>query len=49
MELRKEFESKIEGESQLETSVIYKVRPFHRANEHIVTYDSIEGSIFLQL
>ncbi|XP_042016299.1 protein FAR-RED IMPAIRED RESPONSE 1-like [Salvia splendens] len=45
-ELRKAFESKIEGESQHETSMIYKVRPFHRANEHIVTYDSIEGSIF---
>ncbi|XP_047946700.1 protein FAR1-RELATED SEQUENCE 5-like [Salvia hispanica] len=45
-ELRKAIESKIEGESQLGTSVIYKVRPIHRTNEYIVTYDSIEGSIF---
>ncbi|KAL1554335.1 hypothetical protein AAHA92_14904 [Salvia divinorum] len=42
-ELRKTFESKIESETQLGSSRIYKARPLHRANEHIVTYDSIEG------
>ncbi|KAG6397079.1 hypothetical protein SASPL_143241 [Salvia splendens] len=44
-ELRKAFESKIESENQLGSSRIYKVRPLDRANEHIVTYDSIEVSI----
>ncbi|XP_042019642.1 protein FAR1-RELATED SEQUENCE 5-like [Salvia splendens] len=44
-ELRKAFESKIESESELGSSRMYKVRPLDRANAHIVTYDSIEGSI----
>ncbi|XP_042044580.1 protein FAR1-RELATED SEQUENCE 5-like [Salvia splendens] len=44
-ELRKTFESKIESEDELGSSRIHKVRPFHRTKEHIVTYDSIGGSI----
>ncbi|XP_042035199.1 protein FAR-RED IMPAIRED RESPONSE 1-like [Salvia splendens] len=44
-ELRKAFESKIESEDEFGSSRIYKVRPFHRTKEHVVTYDSIGGSI----
>ncbi|KAG6389105.1 hypothetical protein SASPL_150564 [Salvia splendens] len=42
-ELRKAFESKIESEDEFGSSRIYKVRPFHRTKEHVVTYDSIGG------